>query len=102
MVGLRPFLRDLRALASPYWVSSDRAAGRAPLAAIVAISLFLVYLNVCLNSWNGDFFNALQDRNEAAFWRLLGDWSVIVLVYVILAWRGSISACGCASAGAPG
>ncbi|MEY4680208.1 MAG: hypothetical protein RLZZ276_1857, partial [Pseudomonadota bacterium] len=83
MVGLRPFLRDLWALTRPYWVSADRAAGRAMLAAIVAISLLLVYLNVRLNTWNGDFFNALQDRNEAAFWRLLGDWSVIVLVYVI-------------------
>jgi putative ATP-binding cassette transporter len=83
MAGLRPFLRDLWALTRPYWVSADRAAGRVLLAAIVSISLLLVYLNVRLNSWNGDFFNALQDRNEAAFWRLLGDWSVIVLVYVI-------------------
>ncbi len=83
MAGLRPFLRDLWALTRPYWVSADRAAGRVLLAAIVSISLLLVYLNVRLNSWNGDFFNALQDRNEAAFWRLLGDWSAIVLVYVI-------------------
>ena len=34
MVGLRPFLRDLWALTRPYWVSADRAAGRAMLAAI--------------------------------------------------------------------
>jgi putative ATP-binding cassette transporter len=83
MRKLRPFLRDLWALTRPYWVSEDRGPGLALLIAIVSISLFLVYLNVRLNAWNGDFFNALQDRDEAAFWRLLWDWGAIVLVYVL-------------------
>jgi putative ATP-binding cassette transporter len=83
MRKLRLFLRDLWALTRPYWVGEDRLPGLVLLIAIVSISLFLVYLNVRLNAWNGDFFNALQDRDETAFRRLLWDWAAIVLVYVI-------------------
>ncbi len=83
MRKFRPFLRDLWALTRPYWVSEDRGPGLVLLVAIVSISLFLVYLNVRLNIWNGDFFNALQDRDEPAFWRLLWDWAAIVTIYVL-------------------
>ena len=83
MRKIRPFLRDLWALTRPYWTSEDRGPGLVLLVAIVSISLFLVYLNVRLNSWNGDFFNALQDRDAAAFSRLLWDWGLIVLIYVV-------------------
>lgn len=82
MRSLRPFLRDLWALTRPYWNSEDRWAGRALLAVIVAISLFLVYLNVRLNEWNGAFFNSLQEKDEPAFWRLLWQWGGIVGIYV--------------------
>ena len=83
MRKFRPFLRDLWALTRPYWVSEDRGPGLVLLVAIVSNSLFLVYLNVRLNIWNGDFFNALQDRDEPAFWRLLWDWAAIVTIYVL-------------------
>jgi vitamin B12/bleomycin/antimicrobial peptide transport system ATP-binding/permease protein len=83
MRSLRPFLRDLWALTRPYWASDDRWPGRLLLAAIVLISLFLVYLNVRLNEWNGAFFNSLQEKDEPAFWRLLREWGVIVVIYVI-------------------
>jgi hypothetical protein len=83
MRSLRPFLRDLWALTRPYWVSEDRWPGSILLAVIVAISLFLVYLNVRLNEWNGAFFNSLQEKDEAAFWRLLWEWTVIVVIYVV-------------------
>lgn len=83
MRSIRPFLHDLWTLLKPYWVSSDRWPGRILLGVIVAISLFLVYLNVRLNTWNGEFYNALQDKNEAAFWQLLIQWGVIVCIYVL-------------------
>ena len=82
MRSIRPFLRDLWALTRPFWSSSERWPARALLAVIIAISLFLVYLNVRLNSWNGEFFNALQEKDQPAFWRLLMEWSVIVVIYI--------------------
>ncbi|MGZ8218572.1 ABC transporter ATP-binding protein/permease [Methylomagnum sp.] len=83
MRNIKPFLSDFWGLAKPYWWGSDRRAGLILLAAIVAISLLLVYLSVRLNTWNGDFFNALQNKDQPAFWRLLGEWCVIVLIYVV-------------------
>jgi vitamin B12/bleomycin/antimicrobial peptide transport system ATP-binding/permease protein len=83
MRSIRPFLHDLWTLLKPYWVSSDRWPGRILLGVIIMISLFLVYLNVRLNTWNGEFYNALQDKNEAAFWSLLIEWGLIVCIYVI-------------------
>ncbi len=54
-------------IASPYFYSEDRWAGRILLAAVVAIELSIVGLNVLLNSWNNAFYNALQDKDWDAF-----------------------------------
>ena len=82
------FLRDLWTLTRPYWFSDDRWPARALLAAIVAITLLLVYLNVLLNDWNGRFFNALQSKDEPAFWNLLLEWGGLVAVYVAFGLTG--------------
>ena len=42
-------------------------AGCALLAAVVAIELSLVAIDVLINQWNNRFYNALQDRNWDAF-----------------------------------
>ena len=89
MRSLRPFLRDLWALTRPYWVSEDRWPGRILLATLVAISLFLVYLNVRLNEWNGAFFNSLQEKDAAALWRLLWEWNCPTSATMAISHSGS-------------
>jgi ABC-type uncharacterized transport system fused permease/ATPase subunit len=59
-------------LASPYFRSEDKWAGRILLAAVIAIELSIVGINVLLNSWNNTFYNALQDKNWDAFVYQLG------------------------------
>ncbi len=54
-------------LARPYFSSEDRWAGRALLAAVIAIELSTVTIAVLINQWNARFYNALQDRNWDAF-----------------------------------
>jgi putative ATP-binding cassette transporter len=54
-------------LARPYFSSEDRWAGRALLAAVIAIELTTVTIAVLINQWNARFYNALQDRNWDAF-----------------------------------
>ena len=54
-------------LASPYFVSEDRWAGRILLAAVIAIELSIVGIKVLLNQWNNRFYNALQERNWDVF-----------------------------------
>lgn len=45
-MGTTRFLTAFWALAKPYWVSEQRSKGLALLAAVVGLSLGLVYLNV--------------------------------------------------------
>jgi vitamin B12/bleomycin/antimicrobial peptide transport system ATP-binding/permease protein len=59
-------------LASPYFFSEDRWAGRLLLGAVIAIELSIVAISVMLNQWNNRFYNALQERNWDNFvWELL-------------------------------
>ena len=72
-------------IASPYFYSEDRWAGRFLLAAVVAIELSIVGINVLLNSWNNAFYNALQDKNWNAFVYQLGYFCVLAGIYILLA-----------------
>jgi putative ATP-binding cassette transporter len=72
-------------IASPYFWSEERWIGRILLAAVVAIELSLVGINVLINWWNANFYNALQDKNWDAFVYQLGYFSVLAALYVILA-----------------
>ncbi|MGB8435060.1 MAG: ABC transporter ATP-binding protein/permease [Burkholderiales bacterium] len=66
------FLGRVWKLARPYWFSEERWRARGLLAAIVTLSLGLVFLLVAFNSWNRDFYNSLEQKNsEDAFALLL-------------------------------
>jgi vitamin B12/bleomycin/antimicrobial peptide transport system ATP-binding/permease protein len=72
-------------IASPYFRSEDKWPGRILLAAVIAIELSIVGINVLLNSWNNTFYNALQDKNWDAFVYQLGYFCVLATVYIFLA-----------------
>jgi len=72
-------------IASPYFYSEDRWAGRSLLAAVVAIELSIVGLNVLLNTWNNAFYNALQDKDWDAFIYQLGYFCVLATAFILLA-----------------
>jgi vitamin B12/bleomycin/antimicrobial peptide transport system ATP-binding/permease protein len=88
----RPFVRGIFStlaivwrIASPYFYSEDRWPGRILLAAVIAIELSIVGINVLLNSWNNTFYNALQDRDWNAFVYQLGYFCVLATIYIVLA-----------------
>src|SRR4029077_1327770 len=62
-----------------------RWAGRLLLGAVVAIELSIVGINVLLNSWNNDFYNALQDKNWSIFVYQLGYFCVLATANILLA-----------------
>ncbi len=55
----RGFLRQAWELAWPYWKSEEKWSAIGLLVSVIALNLFAVWLNVRLNSWNNDFYNAL-------------------------------------------
>ncbi|HET7197982.1 MAG TPA: ABC transporter ATP-binding protein/permease [Burkholderiales bacterium] len=81
----RRFLTAFWALAKPYWVSDQRRKGLLLLAAVVGFSLALVWINVQLNYWNNDFYNALQEKKLDDFWRLLGRFTILAFAYIGIA-----------------
>lgn len=95
VAAARGFLAQLWKLTAPYWWSEERWVARGLLAAIVAMSVFLVWMAKQLNEWNRQFFDALQEKNAEAFWRLLisfdsfsaffYSFAGLVFVYIVVA-----------------
>lgn len=79
------FLRALWRLARPYYFSEERWRARGLLAAITLLSLAIIWVNVRLNAWNGEFYNALQDRRFDDFSRLLLEFAGWASLYIVLA-----------------
>ena len=67
MKRLASTLATIWRLALPYYLSEDRWPGRILLAAVVAIELSLVAIQVMLNQWYNRFYNTLQERNWDEF-----------------------------------
>jgi vitamin B12/bleomycin/antimicrobial peptide transport system ATP-binding/permease protein len=71
-------------LARPYWFSEERAAARLLFLAIVVLNLAIVWVNVMLNQWNGNFFNSLQDKNQERFYELIWQFTGWAFLYIVL------------------
>src|SRR4051812_579220 len=71
------------ALARPYWVSPQRKKGLALLVAVIGLSLGLVWLEVQFNTWNRNFFNALEQKDQSEFFRQLWVFTIIALAAII-------------------
>jgi putative ATP-binding cassette transporter len=70
------------ALAKPYWTSGERRKGLALLAAVIGLSLGLVWINVQINQWNNDFFNSIQEKRVDDFYRLLWHFTLLAFAYI--------------------
>jgi putative ATP-binding cassette transporter len=79
----RRFLSAFWALAKPYWTSERRRKGLALLAAVVGLSLALVYLEVQFNLWNKDFYNTFEQRDQAEFFRQLWRFTYLALLWIV-------------------
>lgn len=79
------FLRDTWGLIKPYWTSQERFSAWLLLAAVVGLTLAMVYMNVLFNDWYNLFYNALQEKNKEAFFRLLGRFTVLAAIYIAMA-----------------
>ena len=85
MNNIRSTLATVWRIAAPYFRSEDKLAGRALLAAVIAIELSLVGIDVLLNQWNNRFYNALQEKDWDGFVREIGIFSLLATCYIALA-----------------
>ena len=84
MNNIRSTLATVWRIAVPYFRSEDKVAGRLLLAAVIAIELALVFINVLLNQWNNRFYNALQEKNWDGFVSEIGYFCVLATCAVAL------------------
>ncbi|WP_372619705.1 ABC transporter ATP-binding protein/permease [Falsiroseomonas sp.] len=96
MRRLGSFLGDAWALTRPYWRSDERGRGLLLLGAVVTLNLSLVGMTVVLTYWQRAFYNTLEQKDAATFWRLLllggeadGTWfpgfALIACAYILVA-----------------
>jgi putative ATP-binding cassette transporter len=79
------FVRQVWALSLPYFKSENKWKARGLLLAIVALNLAAVYMLVLINDWNRLFYDALQNKDEAVFWRELGRFAYLAFAYILIA-----------------
>ena len=80
----RGFLREAWSLAWPYWKSEEKWSAIGLLVAIVAGNLITVGINVRFNTWNKDFYNALQEYDWAEFWRQFAIFGGLAAAYMVV------------------
>lgn len=77
------FLKAFWALAKPYWVSAERRNGLILLATVVGLALLGVWLEVQFNTWNREFYNTFETRDQAEFFRQLGTFTLLAVIFIV-------------------
>ncbi|WP_321965097.1 ABC transporter ATP-binding protein/permease [Paraburkholderia sp. J7] len=75
-------------LIKPYWVSEERWIAWGLLVAIIVMNLLVVWINVRLNGWSAEFYNALQAKDVKRFPPLLMTFTELAFGFIILAVYG--------------
>src|SRR5262245_10261974 len=76
------FLKTFWALTKPYWVSKERGVGLILLATVVGMTLMGVWLEVKFNTWNRDFYNTFETRDQTEFFFQLGTFTLLAVIFI--------------------
>jgi len=77
------FFRRVWQMVTPYWRSEEKGKAWLLLIAVIGLSLFSVAISVWINHWYKDFYNALEKKDTAAFWQLIGYFGAIAAVAIL-------------------
>jgi vitamin B12/bleomycin/antimicrobial peptide transport system ATP-binding/permease protein len=72
-------------LIKPYWVSEEKWIAWGLLTLVIAMNFAIVYINVRINKWSAQFYDALAQKNVQAFPGLLTTFTVLALIFIVLA-----------------
>jgi putative ATP-binding cassette transporter len=77
------FFAALWALTKPYWVSEQRRTGLILLTTVVGLALLGVWLEVQFNTWNREFYNTFETKDQEEFFRQLGTFTILAVLYIV-------------------
>ena len=79
------FLRGFWNLFHGYWHSEEKWKACGLLGVVISLNFAMVYLVVLINEWYKDFYDALQAYNYELFWPLLGQFTALALLHIVIA-----------------
>ena len=82
-MGTTRFLKAFWALTKPYWLSKERRVGLILLATVVGLTLMGVWLEVQFNTWNRDFYNTFETKDQQEFFFQLGTFTLLAVIYIV-------------------
>jgi ABC-type uncharacterized transport system fused permease/ATPase subunit len=85
IVGFIQVAKVFGRLFGGYWNSEYKWRARGLLAFVIGLNFFDVYLLVLINSWYKEFYNALQEYLVAEFWPLLGEFTLLAMLHIVVA-----------------
>jgi len=68
-----------------YWQSEEKWKGLGLLGVVIGLNFAAVYLLVQINNWYNEFYNALQGYQEELFWPLVGEFTALAFIYILIA-----------------
>ncbi|MGE5149729.1 MAG: ABC transporter ATP-binding protein/permease, partial [Rhodospirillaceae bacterium] len=77
------FIGDWWRLVVPYFKSEDWPYAIPLLIGAIALTFTGVGLEVMFNEWNRRFYDSIQNKNEAVFWREIIFFSVLAVFYIL-------------------
>lgn len=78
------FFKDFWALLKPFWVSTEKNKALAMLALNVTCILIGVWINVAINEFNRDFYDALGKFDKTAILHTLGHFTLLLAVAILV------------------
>jgi putative ATP-binding cassette transporter len=77
------FLKAFWALTKPYWVSEQRWKALTLLGTVIGLVLMSVWLDVQFNTWNKNFYNTFEDKDQAEFFRQFGTFTLLAVLWIV-------------------
>ncbi|SDH74414.1 ABC transporter ATP-binding protein/permease [Propionivibrio dicarboxylicus] len=74
--------RQFKRITAGFFLSSNGVVPLAWLAGIVFMTLFSVRMNILFSYWYNGFYNAMQNLDAQAFWRMLAIFVALAAVHV--------------------
>jgi putative ATP-binding cassette transporter len=76
------FVGDWWRLVTPYFRSEERWVAITLLIGAISLTFVAVGLEVLFNDWNRRFYDSLQNKDEAAFWREITIFSLLAAGFI--------------------
>ena len=81
----KKYLSQFWEIFKSYWVSEEKKRAIGLLGVVIALNFATVYLLVLINSWYNEFYNMLQEYDYASFWPLVGKFTGLALLHIVIA-----------------